>query len=191
MRRRDTVDHRRESPDLRLRHINAAGQRRHAEGRNSINACCHGQRVVWIQDIDQHRAYGMDGRTSADGLCRCGRVQHHVSLFAIEPAGVGEETRTAEISPQIIMRACAQRRIKAAQVVQLGHQLEPCAGHVEVVPERRALLVSTVEHVLAVRGIGAAVEILLGAVIKAGNTARGIHEGQCALEARRATAGRC
>ena len=82
------------------------------------------------------------------------------------------------------MRPRAQCRVEPAQVVQLGHQFEAGAGHVEVVAVGRAALELTVEHVLAAPRVRTTVEVLLRAVIKARNAARRVKERQRHLEAR-------
>ena len=57
-------------------------------------------------------------------------------------------------------------------------------GHVEVITQGRSLLELASKHILAVVGIGGAVEGLFGAVIKAGNAARGIEKSQRHIEPR-------
>src|ERR1035438_10010283 len=56
--------------------------------------------------------------------------------------------------------------------------------HVEVIAQGRSLLELASKHILAVVGIGGAVEGLFGAVIKTGNAARGIKKSQRHIEPR-------
>ena len=72
------------------------------------------------------------------------------------------------------MFAGAQRRIQPAKIIEARHLQILTLGHVEIIPQRRPLLVLAVKHVLTVFRVIATIEILLRAVIQIGNAARGV-----------------
>src|SRR5262249_49187973 len=77
------------------------------------------------------------------------------------------------------MSAERERGIKPAEVVQLRDKLKERLSHVETVYANHAsVLEFSCKHVLAVVGIGPAIEALLRAVVQAGNAACRIKKGK-------------
>ena len=138
-----------------------------------------GDGFVGVQQIDERGAGRVNRPAVRQGLRGTGSVKNDEHLLRAEPARIGEEPGPAELSPLVDLRAERQRRIKPAEIIQPGDELKQRMRHVETVHAREAgILELAGKHVLAVVGVGGAVERLLGAVIEAGNAARGVEKRQ-------------
>src|SRR5215468_8035056 len=82
------------------------------------------------------------------------------------------------------MRTDLQGRVQAPEIIQFGDPLEKRMSHIEIVAQRWTLLELSIKHVFAIIRVGASIKRLLGAIIQAGDSTRGVQEGQGDLKPR-------